>query len=116
MMRVILALVLGGGLGAAAANVGLQQFFGVSFEELWSDIDDRGPVFIAVVVLPILFLLVRGWAGMLISMALVAAGVSLALKFGVQDDAPWTHVATMGVIYSVVAVGVYRLLVSRAFG
>lgn len=117
MIRLILGLALGGGLGALAGNAALQQLFAdVSLQDVWERLDDRGPVFLAVAVLPLLFLVLRGIIGHLIAMALVAGGVSLALKYGLQDGATWSQALALSAAYAIVSVLVYRLLVSRALG
>ena len=117
MIRLILGLILGGGLGALAGNAALERLFAnVSFQDIWDKLDDRGPVFLAVIALPLLFMVLRGIIGHIIAMALIAGGVSFALKYGLQDGADWSQVLTLAAAYAIVATLVYRLLVSRALG
>ncbi|MEL6978765.1 MAG: hypothetical protein AAGM38_08825, partial [Pseudomonadota bacterium] len=116
MLRAIIGLVLGGAFGAAAGNAALVQIFGVGFEALWDRLDDRGPIFAAVVMLPILFLIVRGWLGWLVSALLMSVVMSAGLKLWLQDEMPWEQALTLTTIYALVAIAVYRLLISRVLG
>lgn len=116
MGRGILGLIGGGLLGAVAGNAALMQIFGKSAEEMFAEMDESTLIFGAVIALPLLFLLVRGWIGMLFSAAILSGGMALASKLYFQDDLPWEQVLTMTAVYGLVAVAVYRLLVSRVLG
>lgn len=116
MMRSLIGLILGGSLGAAAGNYALVEVFDVSLQEIWERLDERGPIFAAALALPILFWLVRGWLGWLVSTLLLSIGASFALKLWLEDGAPWEQVVTLTTIYALVAVMVYRMLISRVLG
>lgn len=117
MLRILFALAAAGGLGAVAGNATLLQLFDdVDWPGLYERLDERGLVYVAIVAAPILLWLVRGFVGWLITMAVVAGAIVLALRVGLEDDAPIDQIATLAAVYSVVGVTAYRLLTSRIFG
>ncbi len=116
MSRIFWGLLIGGGLGALASQATLAQLFDRDWRELVAELDTRSAALLALVALPLLVILVRGWIGFLVSTLLVAGGSALALKLYVEDDAPWTEVMVMTGVYAVVATAVYHLLVRRVIG
>lgn len=117
MLRFLFAILLAAGLGAAAGNATMIQLFDeVGLAEIWERLDDRGLAFAAVVAAPVVFLLVRGFVGWLITVAIVAGAIVLALRVGLQDDAPLEQIAALAGAYSVVGVTVYRVIILRILG
>lgn len=116
MGRGLLGLVAGGLLGAVAGNAALMQFFGKSASELYEQMDEKSLVYAAVIGLPILFLFMRGWIGSLVGALLLSGGAAIASKLYFQTDMSWQEVLTMTTVYAVVAVFIYRMLVSRVLG
>lgn len=116
MVRIILGLLLGGGAGLALSQTAVSQLFDRDIWELVGRLGERGPAFAILIGLPILYWIIRGWVGFLVSTALVAAGAALAMKLYLEDDLPWEQVATMTGVYALAAIAVYQLLVSRALG
>lgn len=115
MIRILFGLIAAAALGAAAGNAALINFFDVDLAEVIDRLDERGPLFAAVIGLPILFWLVRGMLGWVFSIAALAVGVAAALKYGLQDDLPWEQALTLTGVYALVAVIVYRLTLGRLF-
>lgn len=116
MGRGILGLIAGGALGAIAGNAALMQFFGKSFNEIWERTDERTLIFAAVIGLPLLFLFVRGWIGSLVAAMLLSGVAAAAAKLYFETDMSWQEVLTMTTVYGLVAVVIYRTLVSRVLG
>lgn len=116
MSRILLGLILGGGVGLAASQTAVSQIFDRDLWDLIERIDDRGPAFVVLIGLPIVYWLVRGWVGFLVSTALVAGVAALAMKLYLEDDMPWEQVATMTGVYALAAIAIYQVLVSRALG
>ena len=116
MGRGILGLIAGGLLGAVAGNAALVQFFGDTINERIADMDQKSLVFAAVIGLPIFFYFVRSWIGSLVGALLLSGGAAVASKLYFENDMPWKEVLTMTTVYGVVAVIIYRMLVSRVLG
>lgn len=116
MGRGLLGLIAGGAFGALAGNAALMQFFGKSASELYAQMDEKSLIFAAVVALPLLFLFVRGWIGSLVGALLLSGGAAIASKLYFETDMSWKEVLTMTTVYGVVAVFIYRMLVSRVLG
>ncbi len=116
MGRGILGLIAGGLLGGVAGNAALMQLFGKPASEMFEQMDEKSLIFVAVIGLPLLFLFVRGWIGSLIGAAMLSGGAAMASKLYFENDMPWREVLTMTTVYGVVAVVIYRTLVSRVLG
>ena len=116
MMRFLFALVAAAVAGAAGGHYALMESFGLSSGELFDKLGDRGVSFGAVVALPVLFFVLRGWLGWIVASLLLSAVTAGALKFALEDDAPWDQVLTLTTVYALIAVAVYRLLVGRVLG
>lgn len=116
MIRILLAIVLSGALGAVAGNAALTNLFDdVDLSEIWDKLPSRGPLFAATIGLPLVFFIARGALGWLLSIAALCLGVAAALKYGVQDGMPWDQALTLTGAYSAVAVVVYKLTIGRMF-
>lgn len=100
----------------AVSQTAVSQLFDQDIWELVGRLGERGPAFALLIGLPIVYWLIRGWAGFLVSTALIAGGAAFAMKLYLEDDMPWEQVATMTVVYALAAIAVYQLLVSRALG
>ena len=115
MIRLLFGIVLAGALGAAAGNAALVNLFDVSLSEVWDKLPSRGPLFTAVIGLPLIFLIVRGFLGWIFSILALALGVAAALKFGVDDGMPWDQALTLTGAYAATAVVVYKLTLGQLF-
>lgn len=115
MGRVIAAILVGCLVGAAAGNAALVELFDVTLGEIWTDLDDRGPVFAAALALPLLLWLLKGWVGLLLSTAVLVVGVAAGLKFGVDSDMPWDQAAVVAGTYGLGAMLAYKLVLARIF-
>lgn len=116
MLRVILGLLIGGGLGLAASQVAVSELFERDLTELFAELQARSGGFGALIALPILFLLLRGVVGFLVSTALIAGVAAVAIKLYLDQDMPIEQVAVMTGVFALVATAIYQLLVRRVIG